>query len=777
VAPLGRSYWMLVAALAYACVEAARSGGGLLSWFALLVLPLLLAEAHRRSERARARGALWPESLPALRASVFGGLLMVAARTGGSARPTLDAVANLGAACAAVGALLVLARLPTRPGMFAPSRSARSLDAALFVGVLWGVAMAVPATYALLPAPLLRFDPLLIDYLTTAAGAGTLLVFVAATLRLRTLRRLELDIGDRARAASALSITAFLVAIPAAWLDVAAPDRVLPAACVVVALCCIWAAIARDATLVTRLVRGLLAVTILGAPLMVLAPLVARHFPERGPLIVLLVAGLSIAVGLLTHAVARPLGPERSRWLLALDQAARDALEPEPRAALRAALIALSRIHPAPGGSAQIWQRQPAEALRVDIAGNLGVERADAPAALYELGLREPERTVRAEVLRALRVRRPDLRELLGWFDSLAAFSATIIVDEEGPIGFVLLPRGTRKSAMILEEARAARLLADRISSLLSIVAALGRARDRELAATERAERADDECQRLEHVIHGEARRLSAFAERLARPARRAAYSASARTALEAVERLGTQVPFVALVAPRGVDAVAWAALVHCSSPRREGPLVLVDLLSSSDDAAGLGDDESRSFLRFADGGTLVVLGLTAQPLEVHDKFAIALSRRAAHVPRSSILPPGVVITSPLPLEEAVSRGLLSPNLARWFADAELRLPSLAERSEDLRALALDQLARKSVELARPAAGIEPSALRLLLEHAWPENELELALVLGRALAVAEGPAVTAADLERTGFSPVEPRAQSVEPRPAVRRRASFRPR
>jgi Nif-specific regulatory protein len=136
-----------------------------------------------------------------------------------------------------------------------------------------------------------------------------------------------------------------------------------------------------------------------------------------------------------------------------------------------------------------------------------------------------------------------------------------------------------------------------------------------------------------------------------------------------------------------------------------------------------------------------------------------------------------VVIACPLPLEEAVSRGLLSSNLARWFTDSELRLPSLAERSEDLRALALDQLARKSVELARPAAGIEPSALRLLLEHAWPENELELALVLGRALAVAEGPAVTAADLERTGFSPVEPRAQAVEPRPAARRRASFRPR
>lgn len=767
---------MLVAALAYACVEAARSGGGLLPWLALGVLPLLLAEVFRQSERARARGALFPEALPALRTAAFGTFLLMAARTGASARPSLDAAANLGALAASVGSLLVLARLPTRPGMFSPSRSARSLDAALFVGALWGVAVAVPAAYALLPAPTLRFDPLLIDYVSTGAGAGTLLVFVAATLRLRSLRKLELDIGDRVRAASALAITAFLVAIPAAWLDVAAPDRVLPASCTLVALCCIWAAIAPDATLITRLLRGLLAITILGAPLLVLAPLVARFIPERSPLLVLLVSSASIGVGLLAHAVARPLGPERSRWLLALDQASRDALEPEPRAALRAALSALSRIHPAMHGSAQIWQRHPPEVFKVDIAGNLNVERADAPAKLYEIGVNEPERTVRAEVLRALKVRRPELRELLAWFDGLKAFSATIIVDEDGPIGFVLLPRGGRRAPMTLEEARAARLLADRISSLLSIVAALSRARERETLATERADRADDECRRLEHVIQGDAQRMRGFAERLARPVRRAAYSGAARTAVTAVERLA-QSPCVALIAPAGVDAVAWSALVHCSGPRADGPLVIADAAASDDETRRLLETDATALLRLADGGTLVVVGMGALPPEAHEKFAIALSQRSAYVPRSSVLPPGVVLISPVDLDEAVGRGALGSNLARWFADQVVPLPALVDRPEDLRAIALDLLAKHSIELGRPPAGIEPSALRLLLEHGWPGNELELSAVLARAVAQCSGAAVTAADLERSGFVPVEPRGESAEPPPAARRRASFRPR
>jgi DNA-binding NtrC family response regulator len=135
------------------------------------------------------------------------------------------------------------------------------------------------------------------------------------------------------------------------------------------------------------------------------------------------------------------------------------------------------------------------------------------------------------------------------------------------------------------------------------------------------------------------------------------------------------------------------------------------------------------------------------------------------------------VLVSPLPLDTAVERGTLSPNLARWFSQAEVRLPTLAERSEDLRALSLDLLAKKSIELALPPAGLDPSALRLLLEHAWPENELELSVVLGRALSVANGPAVTASDLERSGFVAVEPVLETNEPRPVSRRRASFRPR
>jgi predicted membrane protein len=75
------------------------------------------------------------------------------------------------------------------------------------------------------PARLIRLDPLAVDYATTTAAAGTLLVFVIAALRAQRLRRLELGVTERTPAALAIALTALIVTVPAALLDVTAPDR------------------------------------------------------------------------------------------------------------------------------------------------------------------------------------------------------------------------------------------------------------------------------------------------------------------------------------------------------------------------------------------------------------------------------------------------------------------------------------------------------------------------------------------------------------------------
>jgi len=711
-----------------------------------------------------------------VRATVWGLSLFVAARVGPQGSAALDAAANLGIGATAVASFFALTRLEGPGGMLAAPRSARSLDAAMLSGFLWAVATALPLTYALLPGYRVLFDPLAIDYATTSAAIATLMLAIAAAYRLRVLRRFELGVGDRASGVLALAITAFSVAVPAAAFDVAAPDRVLPVAVALGAALSTWASTIAEPTTVSSALRGILAVMMLGTPVTLAASVLARDAPQHSGAIVLGSSTLAIVVGLFARAVARPLGPEQSRWLEAIDAASRGALQPEPDAALTAALYALDQASQNSTAHAEIWRTPPGEVLSVDVAGYLHVEPGDAPERLFEVALAEPERTLRADALQEVQVRRPDVRGLVAWFAARDAFSATIVTDDDGPVGFILLPRAGRTSLMTLEEARAVRVLADRISALLAVTSALARAREREQGATARVAGLEAERERLSRAVTGGAGRHRAVAERHADRARGTAYAPASRLALDALERLGRTGSGFALITPPGVDAVAWAAHAHLASERSGGPFVVADATLPAERALERWNDPEHSPSRLADGGTLVVLDPDALPLPIQEHLARTLAPRGD---AAEALPAPVLMACVHASREAlVSLGKLAPGLSRLIT-AELALPSLAERAEDLRALIVDRLARSSLRLGREPIGIEPPALRLLLEHTWQGNELELDGVLLRAARVAGGRAVTVRDLAQSGFGTEEAvRSPDPEPTPhapSTRRRAPRR--
>jgi hypothetical protein len=753
-----------------------------------LLLPLGLWEFWRRTPAGEKRPA--PTSA-GLRALAWGSALFVAARLGPAGRASLDAAANLGIGAAVVACLVLMARVegpgglltPLKAaksrdaaavGLLSPPKGAQSLDAAILTGFMWAVATALPTAYALVPAERVLLDPLAIDYATTSAGVGSLLVLIAAAFRLRSLRRLELGVGDRAAGALALSITVFLIAVPAAALDVAAPDRLLPVAVALGSALCAWAVTTPEPTLVSAALRGIVAVMLLGTPIVLSAGVGARALPEHAGAIVLAASALAVAAGLVARAVARPLGPEQSRWLDALEQASRGALQPEPDAALRAALSALASASKDPTASPEIWRYHPDQLLRVDIAGYLHAEPAEAPERLYELGLVEPERTLRAEVLRAVEVRRPDVRGLLAWFEARQAFSATVIADEDGPVGFILMPRARRTAPLTLEEARAARALGDRISALLQVSSALARARDRELAAEERADRAAAEVRRLSDTIVGQGEQHRARAERLAAALKRTSYSPAARSALEVLSRLARGESDVTLVAPHGVDPVPWGAHLHLAGPRSGGPFIVVDATQPAEREIARWLDPERSPLTAALGGTLLLLEPAALPTEARDELARVLARRSDES-SPALARPILIAAGHASTAELAAEGALPSWVTQRLAGAEVALPSLAERSEDLRALILDGLAHQSLRLGREPLGVDNLALRLLIEHGWPANEVELTAVLSRAALIAEGPTVGVAELEATGFRPDSLPVPEHTPVPAVVRRRAAR--
>ncbi len=775
-----RELALCLLALAYVAFAAARSGAGGFALVVMGVTSALFVAVYRRSQVPAGTDRVSPTARKAGWLTALGIALFVIARSGGAGHPGLDAAANLGVGIASVSSLIALGRIKPLGGMLAPPKASESVDAAAFSGLLWAIATTIPAAFALFPGRFVR-DPLLIDYATTSAAAGSLLVQCAASLRLRNLRRVELGVGDRASSAFALSLTALIVAVLGASLALSPPDRFLPSAMCGAAALAAWAATAAEPTSVTRALRGILAVAIAGVPVVVAAGTLAHARPGASGTILIGASAACVVVGLLAHRIARPLGPEQSRWLSSIEAASRGALSPDPNTALTAALVALQKTAATGNARAEIWRQAPSEVLTVDVAGYLHVERAEAPERLYELALGEPERTLRVDALQAVEVRRPEVRGLLAWFLARGAYSATIVCDEDGPLGFVLLPTESRASALTLEEARALRSLSDRISSLISVSAALSRARERELASQARADALERECQRLTHTIRAETTRHRLPAERLAQRTRTTAFSPSARMALDAIERLARTDAPLGLVTPPGIDAQGFAAHAHLTSPRADGPFVTIDGTEREARDVELWRDDARSPLVAADGGSVLVLGAAALPAPVQELLAIHVMQRGRTESPSRVRAANLILSLPAPAHQLAEAGRLHDGLARALTGREQALPALAERAEDLRALVLEGLSRFGVGTSGEPFGIEPAALSALTEHDFPGNELELFGLLARAAAGAQGPRITLADLQRGGVGGAPPAAtlaadeapsHDAPPALAVRRRS-----
>lgn len=751
-----------VGSLLYVGFAAALGRDSWSAWAALILLPLFLVVSWRRTEApAQGQDDVEPSARSALRAVLWGGTIWAMARTGPVGRPELDAAANLGVGVAAVAALVALARIaasghmlaPNEPiapikGLLGPPPSTRSLDAAGLVTLLWGIAIALPLSRALFPSGASRIDPLASDYATTTAGIGSLLVLVAAAWRLRVLRRLELGVADRAAGALALSLTAFLVAVPAALLDVAPPDRVLPVALLLATGATTWTATTTEPTSVSKALRGILAVMLLGAPVALLSGIAARQSPEFAGTIVLVGCALSVGVGLVARLVARPFGPEQSRWLDAIELATQHALQPEPRVALQRALEALSKTSSMPGNRPELWQVDPPEVLSVDMAGYIHTENAEAPPSIFSLANSEPERTLRAETLRVLQVRRPEVRPLLDWFDSRNAFSVTLVNEEEGTTGFILLPRGNRTAPMSLEEARAVRNLADRISALMAVASALSRSRLRELAARSELETTEGKRLELERALDAEGDVNRRHVSMIAAPLVGVGYSPQSRMALDelgrlARRRLSENAGCLLLSHPHGTDPLPWAAKLHLDGPRSGSRFVVVDAAQSVFHSAAAWSGDASPYV-LALRGTLVVRDAAALPAAQQDDLALRAQS-------GDFL---LVLTRLDPAEADAAHAELSPRLQRAASDAHVRVPSLAERAEELRPMLLERMAREGLRQRGEPLGVEPRVVALLLEHSWPGNERELDALVERLVRHAAGSVVTSADLAALDFRP-----------------------
>lgn len=719
----------------------------------------------------------------AIRAATTAALLFITSRTGPLGHPGFDAAANLSVGVALVSAILAVGRIPGHGGLLSAPTATRSQDAAIFAALLWGLATALPTIRTLLSTSLLVLDPITIDYTTISAGMASLLLMLAVTLRLFLMRRLEVDVADRAVSALTVSTVALLATLPALLLDVLAPDRAVPTVVIASALFHVWAASTRDARRITTSLRAVLAVLTFLAPVALSLALLSRRSPNLAPHFIVVAATLGVVLGLLAARLSRPLGPEQSRWLDAIHRASEAALVPDPDDALRATLVALGSISAGPSSRVELWRLQPDSILFVDIAGQLHDEPAIIPAAPIQLSADEPERTLRLDVLRAVQVRNTKAREALSYFETRAIGAATLLTSETGPLGLLALPRGARNSPLTLEEATALRSLADRLESVLAITAAQARSRQRELETLAKLNALLLENQRLNHALESDGARQRRFAEGYAKRLRPTLYSPNARAAQIELERLAKTSRELSLMLPPGTDALGWASLAHLASARQSGPFVVFDSLTA-DFEQEQWEDPIQSPLTVAETGTWVLLDPQALESAQLDRLiqVLAAHRAKAEAAGAACQSAGLVLgwhqaSSARPSAE------LRPDLLTLFPErTRLVIPSLAERAEDMRALVYERAARFGAILHGKPLGVDASTLSALMEHDWPLNDLELDTTLYSLAMAATGEVITVETLERIGFGACHLAAEPPSAAPAHKRRSraaspSIRPR
>jgi two-component system NtrC family response regulator len=109
-----------------------------------------------------------------------------------------------------------------------------------------------------------------------------------------------------------------------------------------------------------------------------------------------------------------------------------------------------------------------------------------------------------------------------------------------------------------------------------------------------------------------------------------------------------------------------------------------------------------------------------------------------------------VVAATNVNLQEAVASGRFREDLYFRLAVVVVKVPPLRERGDDIGLVAKEFLRHYGGQHKKGTATFTADALRAMNLHAWPGNVRELQNSVQRAVIMAEGRRVSAADLELT---------------------------
>jgi two-component system NtrC family response regulator len=251
------------------------------------------------------------------------------------------------------------------------------------------------------------------------------------------------------------------------------------------------------------------------------------------------------------------------------------------------------------------------------------------------------------------------------------------------------------------------------------------------------------------------------------------------------IRKVATSDAPVLVLGESGTGKEMVAQAIHRRSARKDGPFVAINCSAIPETLleSELFGHEKGSFtgahvqrkgrVETASGGTLFLDEIGELPALLQVKLLRFLQEQCIErVGGRQPIPVDtrVVAATNVDLKKAIAENKFREDLFYRLAVVVVNLPPLRDRETDVRLMAQEFLRRSAAKIGKTGLTFDHDALRALKDYGWPGNVRELDNRVRRAVIMADGKRLTAADLELSDISERPHATNLKEAREAVER-------